>query len=671
MNMNKLRIFALVLAMMPAIVSAQSWKSETMMTIGDKQITAGEFMEIYEKNNVNGEVLDKKSVDEYLDLFTTFKLKVIEAQSRGMDTAAKFVKELNGYRKQLAKPYFSNDETTEYLVEEAYERMKWDINASHILVKCDEHAVPADTLKAYNKAMKIRERILKGEDFNDVAVEVSDDPSARDHKEIPGKQRAYKGNRGNLGYFTAFDMVYPFETGAYNTKEGEISMPVRSSFGYHIIKVNSKTPAYGTIKAAHIFLAVDENDPIKTDSIVREKINNIYKEIDEDGKNWYVMVNKYTEDRGTVANNGMLSPFRVSQIVPEFIAALKGLKENEIAEPIKTSYGYHIVKLVSSSGINSFDKEKENIKKRVEKDMRANIGDDVVLKRLMKENKFNEFVKVKDKFIKTVDSTLNNGAFVVSPEIDVNSVLFKLNDDSFTINDFIGYIEKNQKQEPFLSPEAYAYTLYDNFVRETVFAYEDSRLETKYPEFGFLVQEYHDGILLFDLMENEVWNKAAKDTAGLKNYYEEHKDEYTWGERVKTMVIITAKPELIDTLNYFLDEELTADSIKAIVKSDRNFSGTSVKTVYFQRGENKDIDAVEWYPSTVVQFNSYTDNMIYIYKMLEVHEAEVKKFKEVRGIVTSAYQTQLEQDWMETLKEKYPVSVNEVVLDEVRQYYEK
>lgn len=657
--------------MMPAIVSAQSWKSETMMTIGDKQITAGEFMEIYEKNNVNGEVLDKKSVDEYLDLFTTFKLKVIEAQSRGMDTAAKFVKELNGYRKQLAKPYFSNDETTEYLVEEAYERMKWDINASHILVKCDEHAVPADTLKAYNKAMKIRERILKGEDFNDVAVEVSDDPSARDHKEIPGKQRAYKGNRGNLGYFTAFDMVYPFETGAYNTKEGEISMPVRSSFGYHIIKVNSKTPAYGTIKAAHIFLAVDENDPIKTDSIVREKINNIYKEIDEDGKNWYVMVNKYTEDRGTVANNGMLSPFRVSQIVPEFIAALKGLKENEIAEPIKTSYGYHIVKLVSSSGIDSFDKEKENIKKRVEKDMRANIGDDVVLKRLMKENKFNEFVKVKDKFIKTVDSTLNNGAFVASPAIDVNSVLFKLNEDSFTINDFIGYIEKNQKQEPFLSPEAYAYTLYDEFVRETVFAYEDSRLETKYPEFGFLVQEYHDGILLFDLMENEVWNKAAKDTAGLKNYYEEHKDEYTWGERVKTMVIITAKPELIDTLNYFLDEELTADSIKAIVKSDRNFSGTSVKTVYFQRGENKDIDAVEWYPSTVVQFNSYTDNMIYIYKMLEVHEAEVKKFKEVRGIVTSAYQTQLEQDWMETLKEKYPVSVNEVVLDEVRQYYEK
>lgn len=658
-----------MLAMMPAIVSAQSWKSETMMTIGDKQITAGEFMGIYEKNNVNGEVLDKKSVDEYLDLFTTFKLKVIEAQSQGMDTAAKFVKELNGYRKQLAKPYFSNDEATEYLVEEAYERMKWDISASHILIKCDEHAVPADTLKAYNKAMKIRERIMKGEDFNDVAVEVSDDPSARDHKEIPGKQRAYKGNRGYLGYFTAFDMVYPFETGAYNTKEGEISMPMRSNFGYHIIKVNSKTPAFGTIKAAHIFLAVDENDPTKADSIVREKINNIYNEIDEDGKNWHLIVRKYTEDKGTVINNGMLTPFRVSQIVPEFIATLKSLKENEIAKPIKTSYGYHIVRFVSSSGIDSFDKEKENIKKRVEKDMRANVSDEVVLKRLMKENNFKEYVKVKDKFIATIDSTLNDGAFVVSPSVDVNKVLFNINDENFTVNDFIGYIEKNQKQEPFLSPEAYAYTLYDKFVKETVFAYEDSHLETKYPEFNLLVQEYHDGILLFDLMEKEVWNKATKDTAGLNNYYEKHKDEYMWGKRVKTTVITTTKEELVDTLTYFLDEKLTSDSIRAIIKSDKRFSGASAKTSFFQKGDNKYIDAVEWAPTTEIQVYSNIDKAFYIYKMLEILEPEPKKFKEVRGIITSAYQAQLEQDWIKELKEKYPVSVNEAVLNQVREYY--
>ena len=291
-------------------------------------------------------------------MYINFKLKVIEAESLKMDTNAKFVKELNGYRKQLAKPYFSNEEGTEALVEEAYDRMLWDINADHILVKCDIHAVPADTLKAYNKAIEIRNRILKGEDFNALAVELSDDPSARDIKEIPGKQRAYKGNKGNLGYFSAFDMVYPFETGVYNTKVGEISMPVRTDFGYHIIRVNSKTPACGIIKAAQVFLIVDENTPGKSDSAVREKAMNIFNEIEKDGSNWDVIVKKYTDDKGAAPRGGALSPFKVNSIVPEFIDAIKEMEVGDITLPVKTNYGYHIIRLISKSGIASLDDEK-------------------------------------------------------------------------------------------------------------------------------------------------------------------------------------------------------------------------------------------------------------------------------------------------------------------------
>ena len=160
-NMKKLLVLLAIL--MPTLLFAQGWKSKTLMTLGDTKISAEEFMEVYEKNNVKSEVLDKKSVDEYLDMYINFKLKVIEAESLKMDTLPKFVKEYEGYRKQLAKPYFSNDAATEQLVEEAYERMQWDINASHILIKCDNHATPADTLKAYNKALEIRKRILKTE----------------------------------------------------------------------------------------------------------------------------------------------------------------------------------------------------------------------------------------------------------------------------------------------------------------------------------------------------------------------------------------------------------------------------------------------------------------------------------------------------------------------------
>lgn len=668
--MNRIKVLALVLAMLPAVVSAQSWKSKTMMTIGDRDITAGEFMGIYEKNNVMGEVLDKKTVDEYLDLFVDFKLKVIEAESLGMDTVKKFRKEFKSYRTQLAKPYFSNDEINERLVEEAYGRMQWDINAAHILVKCDAHAVPADTMKAYQKAMKIRERIMKGEDFNAVAREVSDDPSARDMKEIPGKRRAMKGNGGELGYFSAFDMVYPFESGAYNTKEGEVSMPVRSSFGYHIIKVNGKTPACGIVNAAHIFLKVDENDPTRTDSLVAEKARNVYNQIDADGRNWNVMVSKYTDDRGTVVNNGKLSPFRVSQIVPEFITAVKGLQPREFSEPVKTDYGYHIIRLISFGGIKDYDEEKENIKKRIEKDMRASVSEEIVMKRLMRDNNFKEYTKAKDAFIASIDSTLTQGAYVVSPAVDANKVIFKIGKDKYTVQNFIDYIVDNQRSEPFLQPAEMAYDFYADFVKESVFNYEDTHLETKYPEFELLVNEYHDGILLFDLMEKEVWNKAVKDTTGIQNYYEEHKNEYVWGDRVNAMVVTTMKPELVDTLNIIVNQDLDFDSVRAIVKGDSKFNNVSVKRLFFQKGDNVDVDAMPWETGKVAVVPSTVDKTTKIYKILEVRQPEPKTFKETRGTVTSAYQAQMEKEWLKMLRGKYSVTVNEKVLEKVKAYYE-
>lgn len=664
------KLLVVLAMMMPAFLFAQGWKSKTLVTIGNKDISAGDFIEVYEKNNVKSDVIDKKDVDEYLDMFINFKLKVAEAENLMMDTLPKFVKEYDGYRKQLAKPYFSNDAATENLVKEAYERMQWDINASHILVKCDVHTnIPADTLKAYNKALELRKRILKGEDFGDVAVEASDDPSARDMEEIPGKQRAYKGNCGNLGYFTVFDMVYPFESGAYNIKEGELSMPVRSDYGYHIIKINSKTPACGMIRAAHIFLVIDENDPEKTDSIVRAKAYNIYNELDKDGKNWDVMVRKYSDDKGSAQHGGTLTPFKVSQIVPEFIAAVKQLDVDGISEPVKTSYGYHIIKLIGKSGIKSFEEEQENIKKRVEKDMRAKVSDEAVLKRLKKENKFKENIKMKDSFIATIDSTLKEGEYVVAEGVDTNKTLFKLNKQEYKIADFIEYIKKHESKQPFMSEKAFAYQLYDDFVKESVFAYEDANLEKKYPDFNLLVQEYHDGILLFDLMEKKVWKKAETDTAGIKAFYEEKKDDYMWGDHVKTLVITVTNVENLARAEEIARQDLSYDSIRAIVKAE-SLKGVTVKSPYYQKGDNVDIDETEWVEGTVRVVPSTVDNKTQIIKILEVRQPEHKTYREARGAIISAYQASLEEEWLKELKEKYPVTVNDKVLDKVRKIYE-
>ena len=636
---------------------AQGWKSKPLITIGDKNITAKEFMEVYEKNNLNSEVIDKKDIDDYLNMYINFKLKVTEAEARKMDTLPKFIKEYDGYRQQLAKPYFSNEEATEKLVEEAYDRMLWDINASHILVKCEPHDVPADTLKAYNKALELRKRVLNGEDFGDVAYETSDDPSARD---TIWNGRFYKGNRGNLGYFTVFYMVYPFETGAYNSKVGELSMPVRSKYGYHIIRVNSKTPACGTIKAAHIFL--------KTDSVVREKAYNIYNEIEKDGSNWDLIVKKYSDDKGSVQHGGTLTPFKVYQVVPEFVSEVINLNEKEISLPIKTSYGYHIIKLISKSGVKSFDEEKEGIRKNVEKDMRAQLSDDMVLKNIMKNNKFKEYTKVKDAFIATIDSTLKEGKYVVAEGVDLDQVLFKFKKDEYKVADFVNYIENHQSAQVFMSSASYAYQLYDEFLKETAFAYEDAHLEEKYPDFKMLVQEYHDGILLFDLMEKEVWKKAELDTAGVRAYYEDHKNEYMWGKRVKTIVITVNNSENLERAEEIIKQDIPADSVKAIVKSE-GLKGLVVKTPYFQHGDNVDIDETEWVAGTIRVIPSTVDKTTKIIKILEVRDPEPKTYKEARGIITSSYQTKLENDWIEKLKEEYPVTVNEKILNKVKKHY--
>ena len=662
------KLLVLLALFMPALVFAQGWKNKTLVTIGDRNISAGEFMEVYEKNNLNSEVLDKKDVDEYLDMYTKFKLKVIEAENLEMDTMPKFIKEYTGYRKQLAKPYFSNAEGTEALVEEAYNRMQYDVNASHILIKCDPHAVPADTLAAYNKALAARNRILKGEDFGDVAVELSEDPSARDMEAIPGKRRAYKGNRGNLGYFTVFDMVYPFETAIYNSKVGELSMPIRTDFGYHIIRLNSKTPACGTVRAAHIYLHIDDDDPMKCDSAMREKAFNIYKEIDKDGKNWDNMVKKYSDDKGSSQQGGMLSPFRVSQIVPEFISVVKQLNDNEISEPVKTNYGYHIIKLVGKSGIKSFEEEKDNLTKRVEKDMRAKVSDENVLKRLKKENKFKEYVKEKDAFIATIDTTLKEGKYVVAEGVDTNKTLFKLQKKEYKVADFIEYIEEHEKPQPFMSSGSYAYQLYDEFVKDSVFAYEDEHLEEKYPDFKLLVQEYHDGILLFDLMDKQVWKKAEIDTAGIKRYYDEHKDEYMWGKRVKTILITVNNDESLARAEELINMDITVDSIKSVVKAE-GLKGVKVKSPFFQQGDDVDIDETVWKAGTVRVIPSTVDNTTKLIKILEVRKPEPKTYKETRGIIISAYQTKLEEDWVNELENKYPVVVNEKILNKVRKSY--
>lgn len=660
-------ICALAFMLMPLQVFTQSKiDNKVLMTIGDEPVTVKEFVKIYEKNNGgNSDVVDKKTIDEYLDLFVNFKIKVLEAENLKLDTNPQFVRELDRYRSQLAKPYFSNEEINESLVNEARERYKKDIRASHILVKVSEHALPSDTLKAYNKTMEIRRRALNGEDFGELAYELSDDPSARDREATP-TQPAFKGNRGDLGYFTVFDMVYPFETAAYKTPVGQISMPVRTSFGYHLIKVTDVSDAMGTATVAHIFISVPEGSSPEEVDELRNKSDRIFEEITEKGEDyWDEAVNLYSDDRGTKQRGGRLTGFTVSRIVPEFVAAVKSMKIGEISKPVRTNFGFHIIKLLSIESPLTMNVPETIIKSRIEKDMRSKKSEEVVVATIKKENGFKEYGKNIEKFVSTVDSTIVKGKFVESKQAKPKSVLFKIAKQKYTVANFIDFIKKNQVFTD-MPPRDYAMQLYTEFADKSVLMYEDAHLEEKYEDFKYLVREYHDGILLFDLMDRMVWTKAGTDTVGLEAFFEANRDKYMWGERVEGAVVrVLDKANLDDALAIVRNAEIDPETYRDTIRN------AGIKAIvrygYYQRGDDHSVDNTEWNPGIIKVYPSTVDNSVTIVRIVSPRAPEHKKLKEARGIVTSDYQVELERKWLGQLKEKYPVTINQKVLEQVKE----
>lgn len=650
--------------------SAQSkLDKKVLMTIGDQKVTVKEFTDVYEKNNMKGDVVEKKTVDEYLDLFVNFRMKVMEAYEMKLDTNAKFKRELEGYRKQLAKPYFTNDDISEELVEEAYQRKLKDIRASHILITCDKHALPSDTLKAYNKAMDIRKRAVKGEDFAKLADTYSQDPSARGQK-ATDKTPARPGNHGDLGYFTVFDMVYPFETGAYNTKEGEISMPIRSDFGYHIIKVNSITDALGVINAAHIFLQLDLNASEEDVKNAKVKADNIYNElVAQQGKNWNEEVTRYSDDRGSAARNGALSPFTVSRIVPEFVEALKQLQPGEFSKPVRTNYGYHIIKLISTSKVGTFEKEKRAIAERVEKDMRSKKSEQVVMQQIKRDYGFKSNDKNIAAFMATVDSTILGGSFVPSTEVDTKEVLFSIGKANCTVGDFVEFIKSKQTPQKYVTSQTYAYQLFEAFQSQRILDYADEHLEEHYPEFKTLVKEYNDGILLFDLMSQEVWNKAVSDTLGLQDYFARNASKYMWNDRVKACVVTVDRPESLPKVKKILADGVPFDSLRTVLARD-TIRYVRVRNGFYQKGDNQFVDETTWKPGVMKEIPSTVDNSTVIVNIIEVRSPEPKTLREAKGVVTSDYQLELEEKWLEALRAKYPVVIDEKVLGKVRALYQ-
>ena len=508
-KMKSLCLFLILSFVSLQFISAQKTSDKVLLSINNHKITAEEFERIYNKNNQVG-TAERETVENYFDLFLKFKLKVYAAIDAGLDTAASFKNELKGYRDQLAKGYLTDTVMLNKLVKEAVFRTENQVCVSHYMVQLSANASPADTLAAYNRIMEVRKRILNGEPFEKVAQESSDDPNA-------------KNNKGYLGCFAALRVPYVFENAAYNTPIGEISQPVRTRFGYHLIKVINKRSAPGEVKVAHIMVAVPVDADSAKQAEAKKKIDDLYAKL-KNGESFDTLARKFSDDQYSARNNGELSWFGAGQMVPEFEEASFALNNaGDISEPIKTFYGWHIIKLIDKRPPPSADKIESDVKGKIAGSDRSSLIHDAFVSKLKKEYKYQQYADKLDCFYK-LDSLVLTDTFKLQPGCDTAAVVLTIEKNKYNVIDFSNFLKNSPKI--FKDAKEFIDNTYKNYVDQSLINYEDSKLTEKYPDFRNLVQEYYEGILLFNIMEKEVWNKASEDSTGLEEYYNKNKEKY-------------------------------------------------------------------------------------------------------------------------------------------------
>ena len=642
-------------------VAAEAFK--IVLTVGDEAVTLDDFEHIFMKNNRDS-VVSVASLDEYMELFIRFKLKVQAAEALGMDTVATFQRELAGYRTQLARPYMTNNELLQDLVVQAWERKQEEVNARHILISCGIEAAPSDTLKAWNRANALRTRIVNGEDFVDVARSKggSDDPSVKD-------------NGGDLGWFSAFQMVYPFEEAAYTTEVGNISSIVRTRYGYHFLEVTGRRDARGEVRAAHIMIRLKEESDVDASTKSEAKIGQIY-DLLRKGIPWEELALKMSEDASTSSKGGELPWFGTGKMVEAFEDAAFGLTEDgQISEPFQTSYGWHIVKRLEFKAPPSFEASKRELEKKVSRDSRSELT----------RASFIENLKIAYNF--GVETTAMKGLYraiakqdsVFYPNhpvqgvrsTDLSKTLLRIADESATLGDFVEYLNGTKIRNASMGSRAVADEQLKLWSEKVLLDYEDARLEDKHDAFRLLMEEYHDGILLFELTDEMVWSRAVKDSAGLEAFHASHTTDFMFGTRADVRAFILADAGLAKKVQKAIKKGKELQPI-ANEANQANSLAYRLEEGLFSEGENSWADRViadytagalimQAKGPTFMEYTAGGDEIILV-QVKEIRDAEPKTLTEARGQVIAAYQDQLEADWIDALRSEKTIDVNRTLL---------
>ncbi|MDR0613171.1 MAG: peptidylprolyl isomerase [Dysgonamonadaceae bacterium] len=644
--------FFLVIATSISIAAQQN--DPVIMTVNGNDVRKSEFEYIYNKNN-GEESIEKKSLEDYTELFKNFKLKVAEAEAQRLDTLPDFIREMSEYRIQLAKPYLDSLETNADFAKREYDRMKSYVEVSHILLPFpgvpDNHfkILPADTLEIYKKALQIYTRIRKGESFEKLVREHTLDEQT-------------KNRDGYLGWFSGLQLNLPLEDAAYSLNVGQVGI-ARSNYGYHILKLLGKRENSGQIKASHILIPVPEDAGEEQISAAQNTIDSIYNAL-LNGADFAALAKENSGDKGSAAKGGDLGFFGYGSMVKEFrdnVFALKNI--GDITQPFKTSFGFHIAKLTGEKPLESFEEKKSGIEDLLKK---GGYTVDLLapgIAGLKKEFVFSKDSKIYQKLIAAAITLYPTDSLFEVNYSDSPDVLFKVDNISYTVADFIRFLKKDPHSPYKISTE---------LIAERLKAYEysillktlDKDLENRYPEFADLMREFRDGSLMFEVSKREVWDKAASDSAGLQKFFEANKQQYTWDEpHYKGYVIFAKDAATRKKMQKEISKKQPEEAVAYLEENYKVGDVSYVKTekVLAKKGENPFVDEWAFKTGKAEKPEGFGDFFL-LGKVMDSPDT----YTDARGTVITDYQDYLEKGWIEELNRKYPVEIYRDVLTTVQ-----
>ncbi|HLW20113.1 MAG TPA: peptidylprolyl isomerase [Cyclobacteriaceae bacterium] len=641
--------------------STQPKEPEYLFAIDNEVVLSKEFLHTLSKNQHlrtdKAQLLTQEEFDQHFDMFLNFKLKVKEAEAREMDRTEEFKNEFSIIKEDLKTPYLLKNTVQEGELRKAYSRMQEIVKASHILIQFPPDAGHEDSIAVLRMAEQLKQRAESGEDFNALASEYSDDPSA-------------KTNKGDLGYFTALQMVYPFEDAAFGLEVGEISEPVATDFGYHIIKLEDRRPNPGEIRVSHILIRIDPADPV-SENRAKRKVGDVYSELQKDQSAWEEVVLAFSEDQGTKKTGGKLPWFGVGAIVPEFEKVAFSLtKPGEISAPVRTPYGYHIIRLEETKPALPYEELEATLKSKILRDSRSQLIQSQVVAMQKARFGFRDNEELRDSLRQRFDTNFDQGiekvVSAVSEEGLMDSILFVVKDQAVPVHAFLKFVqESNQIRKP--EGGSHFVSWYKAFEQHSLDQIEESELLNNNEEYRMLVKEYKEGILLFSLMNEMVWQRALLDTIGQREYYESHKDRYQWPERLPALLVKVEDESQLSKMRRFLMDKVYQKNLKPRLEDQFLNDYPMLFTI------EEDVYVIEEHPilkKADVQQKSKElvhEGKRYFIISGEILPAGPKAFEETMGKVIQDYQKHLDSTLVESLKGKYIIRVNDSEKERISQ----